>query len=84
MKKQLILLGAMTVLVTSTVGEIVGGVNVKAAEIQEVCEMTTENEGIVPYADVIVRKYRVINGVTQYRRWNATKGYWVDSDWITP
>lgn len=33
-------------------------------------------------ADVIVTKYRVYNGVLQYRRWNDTRGYWVDPDWI--
>lgn len=34
-------------------------------------------------ADVIVKKYRVFNGVLQYRRWNETRGYWVDKKWIT-
>lgn len=33
--------------------------------------------------DVIVKKYRVFNGVLQYRRWNETRGYWVDKKWIT-
>ena len=42
---------------------------------------SSESE-IVPYADVIVRKYRTYNGVLQYRRWNETRGYWVDPDWI--
>lgn len=37
---------------------------------------------ISPRADVIVTKYRINNGVYQYRRWNETRGYWVDSDWI--
>lgn len=32
--------------------------------------------------DVIVTKYRIHNGVLQYRRWNETKGVWVDSRWI--
>ncbi len=34
-------------------------------------------------ANVIVKKYRVFNGVLQYRRWNETRGYWVDKKWIT-
>ena len=34
-------------------------------------------------ADVIVKKYRVFNGVLQYRRWNETRGYWVEKKWIT-
>ena len=33
-------------------------------------------------ATVIVRKYRILNGVRQYRRWNETFGYWVDPYWI--
>ena len=37
----------------------------------------------VQRADVIVKKYRVSNGVLQYRRWNETRGYWVDKKWIT-
>lgn len=34
--------------------------------------------------DQIITKYRVntTTGKTQYRRWNATKGYWVDPYWI--
>lgn len=32
--------------------------------------------------DVIVYKYRMWNGKVQYRRWNKTKGYWVDANWI--
>lgn len=37
---------------------------------------------IEPRADVIVYKYRVVDGVYQYRRWNETQGYWVDPYWI--
>ena len=32
--------------------------------------------------DVIVYKYRLYNGKPQYRRWNRTRGCWVDPDWI--
>lgn len=38
--------------------------------------------GIVPYADVIVTKFRILNGVNQYRRWNETRGRWEDPYWI--
>lgn len=38
---------------------------------------------IVPYADVIVIKTRLYKGKQQYRRWNETRGYWVDPYWIT-
>ena len=36
----------------------------------------------MPCADVIVYKYRVENGKYKYRRWNETRGYWVDPYWI--
>lgn len=39
-------------------------------------------ESAVPCADQIVMKTRWHNGVLQYRRWNKTKGCWVDPDWI--
>lgn len=42
-----------------------------------------ENSGIEMYSqDQIVYKYRFHNGVLQYRRWNATKGYWIDATWL--
>lgn len=45
--------------------------------------LETANEGtITPHADVIVYKYRIYNGKYQYRRWNETRGYWVDPYWI--
>lgn len=37
---------------------------------------------ITPRADVIVLKTRLYKGKPQYRRWNETRGYWVDPDWI--
>ena len=40
------------------------------------------NNIIEPRVDVIVTKYRVYKGVKQYRRWNETKGEWVDPYWI--
>lgn len=41
-----------------------------------------EKTEITPYADVIVYKFRLYYGVQQYRRWNETRGYWVDPYWI--
>lgn len=38
---------------------------------------------IEPRADVIRWMYRELeDGTIQKRRWNATKGYWVDPYWI--
>ena len=38
--------------------------------------------GIMPLADVVVRKTRLYQGRLQYRRWNQTWGYWGDPYWI--
>lgn len=38
---------------------------------------------IEPRADVIYWRFRTLDdGTVQKRRWNATRGYWVDPDWI--
>lgn len=37
---------------------------------------------IMPFADVIEYKFRTANGITQYRRWNATRNRWEDPYWI--
>lgn len=40
-------------------------------------------EEISPRADVIYWVYRTLsNGTVQKRRWNETRGYWVDPHWI--
>lgn len=39
---------------------------------------------VTPRADVIYWRYRILSsGTVQKRRWNETKGYWVDPHWIT-
>lgn len=43
--------------------------------------LISSEQTISPRADVIVVKFRVYNGVLQYRRWNETWGYWVDDYW---
>lgn len=43
----------------------------------------SSEEGIQPYSDIIETKFRTTwDGRIQYRRWNATRGYWVDPAWI--
>lgn len=42
-------------------------------------ESTQDVEGRV--SDTIEMQYRYHNGHLQCRRWNATKGYWVDPYW---
>lgn len=53
-----------------------------AEKVTYVNEMALEEVAEVYRADVIVTKFRIHNGVTQYRRWNETKGVWVDPYWI--
>lgn len=48
----------------------------------DVVQVEQANEMITPRADVIKRVYRICDDVLQYRRWNETRGYWVDPDWI--
>ncbi len=56
--------------------------DINAADVK-VVEEVSESSGIeVLSQDTIVTKYRLYNGKTQYRRWNATKGCWVDPAWI--
>ena len=44
-------------------------------------EAMTESES--PRADEIIAYYRVNNnGLLEMRRWNATRGYWIDDDWF--
>lgn len=43
-------------------------------------EITSETSSRIK--DHIETKYRYHNGHVQYRRWNATQGYWVDPYWI--
>ena len=49
--------------------------------LAETGDLLTEG-GSQTRADVIVRYYRVHNGRLQYRRYNETRGYWVDPKWI--
>lgn len=47
-----------------------------------VAQTTASVTEITPRADVIIYKTRIYQGREQYRRWNETRGYWVDPDWI--
>lgn len=53
-----------------------------AENVACVSQRGTEETAEVYRADVIVVKYRMNNGKMQYRRWNETKGVWVDPYWI--
>ena len=54
-----------------------------AADIPQAPTPQSSSESTVAScADVIVYKFRLYNGKQQYRRWNETRGYWVDPYWI--
>lgn len=45
--------------------------------------VAVEAAEIEPRADVVYWIYRTLSdGTIQKRRWNETRGYWVDPDWI--
>ena len=45
--------------------------------------VAVEAAEIEPRADVIYWRFRTLDdGTVQKRRWNATRGYWVDPDWM--
>lgn len=81
MKKKLLIVAAFC----ASLFVVAPAVSVSAAEFEgDVQEQSVQNDiGVAPYADEIVTKFRAYNGKIQYRRWNQTRGYWVDKDWIT-
>lgn len=55
------------------------------ASIPAMLQMPVKVEAaeVEPRADVIYWRFRTLDdGTVQKRRWNATRGYWVDPDWI--
>ena len=59
------------------------GMSAQAQEAAVLFETGTSEGVIMPRADNITTYYRTYNGKLQKRRWNVTRGYWVDADWIT-
>lgn len=79
MKKRIcLLLVAAAMLVTAAT-------SVSATELPAQLMSTTQAQvAIEPRADVIKWKFQMTtSGVLQKRRWNETRGYWVDPYWIT-
>lgn len=74
-KKMSVLLLAVSLCITGTT---VLANDVDTAIVQDT-EVTQDVEGRV--SDTIEMKLRYYNGHLQCRRWNATKGYWVDPYW---
>ncbi len=59
------------------------GTVASAAESEKPVQPCASSSVAQPQADVIRTKYRVYNHKLQKRRWNETRGYWVDPYWIT-
>lgn len=59
------------------------GMTAQAQEAVTVSKTEASESVIMPRADNITTYYRTYNGKLQKRRWNVTRGYWVDADWIT-
>lgn len=82
MKKKVLMAAAIcaSVLLTAPVAYV------SAAEVDETVQSqsisTQSDVTVAPYADEIVTKFRVYKNKLQYRRWNQTRGYWVDKKWI--
>ena len=68
--------------VAATIIISIAGMTVGASEavLPENAQVISTQESRIK--DTIEFKYRYHNGVVQYRRWNATQGYWVDPYWI--
>lgn len=81
MKLRKLLVAVMCLVLLGTMGGL--SVQAATAETSIVSEVTTNSEQIEPRADIIEICYRLTpEGKLQYRRWNSTRGYWVDPEWI--
>ena len=81
MKKKLLIVAA----VCASLFVVAPAVSVSAAEVESESQVQTiqnDDIGIAPCADEIVTKFRLNKDKLQYRRWNQTRGYWVDKHWI--
>ena len=81
MKKKLLIVAAFC----ASLFVVAPTVSVSAAEFEgDVQEQSVQNDiGVAPCADEIVTKFRLYKKTKlQYRRWNQTRGYRVDKDWI--
>jgi len=83
MRKSIILkvMSVLAVVVMSL--SATSGMTAKALKSEQPISEESTSAIMVISADVIVTKFREYNGLLQYRRWNETRGYWVDPYWIT-
>lgn len=68
-------------------GILIAAILVNPISMVPIASVPTEVQAAVtptvdPQADEIIWRFRVNNGIREKRRWNATRGYWVDPYWI--
>ncbi len=84
--KKLITTGIVSILLVTLIAFPAQASGIESLENQNRETITqaaaASGDAVMPLADTIVIKTRTYNGKKQYRRWNATKGYWVDPYWI--
>lgn len=82
MKKKMVLYLLVGMIIAC--GGLSNTMSVEAKELLEIegDYLSNEEYTAIARADVIVKKYRIYHGKQQYRRWNETRGKWVDSAWI--
>lgn len=79
MKKRLALVAML--LTMGTIGMVCSADEAEPVAVAQA--QTDDGETVEPrVADHIEIIYRNNNGHLEYRRWNYTKGYWVDPYWI--
>ncbi|MBE6824220.1 MAG: hypothetical protein E7513_02620 [Ruminococcaceae bacterium] len=79
-KRSLCMLFALLMMVSAVVCVSAEEVPVDENDGVQLCALVDPD--VEPMADVIVWKYKTVNGVLYKRRWNETKCVWVDSAWI--
>ena len=52
------------------------------AKVETYESFSQNKKDVAMRGDIIVTKYRLHNGHSQYRHWNVTRNCWVESDWI--
>lgn len=77
--KKIFMVGVSSIALVSMFPQQTDAYNI--IETENACIMYAD-EQIASRADVIETKIRSYYGIVQYRRWNKTRGYWMDDDWI--
>jgi len=83
MKKLCHVLTIFCMVAALTSGMFTASANTPEKEPEIPVAIASNSNVASPYSDVIEIKFRGTPwGGLQYRHWNATRGYWVEPDWI--